>query len=64
MTQPAAVPAIRATGLRKTFRSTIGGWLPVGGRDPLGLPIANVAVWTVIFTALAVWGMRRGQERV
>lgn len=34
-----------------------------GAHDPLWLPIANVAAWTVIFTALAVWGMRRGQER-
>lgn len=39
------------------------GWTPAGTHDPLWLPIANVAVWTVIFTALAVWGMRRGQER-
>ena len=41
------------------------GWTAEGGaHDPLWLPLANVAAWTVIFTALAVWGMRRGQERV
>ncbi|MCY7402965.1 MAG: ABC transporter permease [Nocardioides sp.] len=39
------------------------GWTAGGTHDPLWLPIANVAAWTVIFTALAVWGMRRGQER-
>ena len=40
------------------------GWTASDVHDPLWLPIANVAAWTVIFAALAVWGMRRGQERV
>ncbi len=40
------------------------GWTASGSHDPLWLPVANVIAWTVIFTALAVWGMRRGQERV
>ena len=40
------------------------GWTASGSHDPLWLPVANVIGWTVIFTALAVWGMRRGQERV
>jgi ABC-2 type transport system permease protein len=41
------------------------GWLPEGaGHDPAWLMIANVSTWTVIFVALAVWGLRRGRERV
>jgi ABC-2 type transport system permease protein len=40
------------------------GWTGSGTHDPLWLPIANVVAWTVIFSALAVWGMRRGRERV
>ncbi len=39
------------------------GWLPVGGRDPLWLPVANVLAWTVIFAALAMWGVRRSRAR-
>jgi ABC-2 type transport system permease protein len=39
------------------------GWLPVGGRDPLWLPVANVLAWTVIFAALAMWGVRRTRAR-
>lgn len=40
------------------------GWLPNGGHDPLWLPLANVAAWTVIFALLALWGVRRSRERV
>jgi ABC-2 type transport system permease protein len=40
------------------------GWLPSGDHDPLWLPIANVITWTIIFSALAVLGVRRGRERV
>jgi ABC-2 type transport system permease protein len=40
------------------------GWLPSGEHDPLWLPIANVITWTIIFSALAVLGVRRGRERV
>lgn len=39
------------------------GWLPIGGHDPLWLPIANVAAWTVIFSLLAMWGVRRSRAR-
>jgi ABC-2 type transport system permease protein len=39
------------------------GWLPVGGRDPLWLPVANVLAWTVIFSLLALWGVRRSRAR-
>jgi ABC-2 type transport system permease protein len=39
------------------------GWLPIGGRDPLWLPVANVLAWTVIFAALAMWGVRRSRAR-
>ena len=39
------------------------GWLPVDGRDPLWLPVANVLAWTVIFSLLAVWGVRRSRAR-
>ena len=39
------------------------GWLPDGGRDPLWLPVANVLAWTVIFSLLAVWGVRRTRAR-
>jgi ABC-2 type transport system permease protein len=40
------------------------GWTASGSHDPLWLPVANVLAWTVIFAATAVWGVRRGQERV
>ena len=40
------------------------GWLVLGEHDPLWLPVANVLAWTVIFAALALWGVRRGRERV
>jgi ABC-2 type transport system permease protein len=39
------------------------GWLPVGGQDPLWLPLANVLAWTVIFSLLAMWGVRRSRAR-
>jgi ABC-2 type transport system permease protein len=40
------------------------GYLPMGGgRDPLWLPVANVLAWTVIFAALAMWGVRRSRAR-
>jgi ABC-2 type transport system permease protein len=37
---------------------------PAGAHDPLWLPVANVLVWTVIFAGVALWGLRRGRERV
>lgn len=39
------------------------GRLPSGGRDPLWLPVANVLAWTVIFSLLAMWGVRRSRAR-
>lgn len=39
------------------------GWLPVGGQDPLWLPVANVLTWTAIFSLLALWGVRRSRAR-
>lgn len=39
------------------------GHLPVGGRDPLWLPVANVLAWTVIFGLMALWGVRRSRAR-
>ncbi|MDR7253349.1 ABC-2 type transport system permease protein [Nocardioides sp. BE266] len=39
------------------------GHLPMGGRDPLWLPVANVLAWTVIFSLLALWGVRRSRAR-
>jgi ABC-2 type transport system permease protein len=39
------------------------GW-SASSHDPLWLPLANVLGWTAIFTLTAVWGLRRGQERV
>ncbi|MBC2931859.1 ABC transporter permease [Nocardioides sp. zg-1228] len=39
------------------------GWLMMGDRDPLWLPIANVLAWTVIFALLALWGVRRSRAR-
>jgi ABC-2 type transport system permease protein len=39
------------------------GWLPVGGQDPLWLPVANVLAWTVVFSLLAIWGVRRSRAR-
>ena len=40
------------------------GWTGSGSHDPLWLPIANVAAWTVIFTLVAVVATRRARERV
>lgn len=41
------------------------GNLPMeAGHDSVWLLLANVCAWTVIFAALAVWGLRRRQERV
>ena len=40
------------------------GWVPGGTHDPLWFPVANVLAWTFLFTLTAVWGVRRGQERV
>ena len=40
------------------------GWGPGGVHDPLWIPVANVLAWTVIFAGVALWGLRRGQERV
>ena len=40
-----------------------GGSLPTGGQDPLWLPVANVLAWTVIFSLLAMWGVRRSRAR-
>jgi ABC-2 type transport system permease protein len=37
---------------------------PAGVHDPLWLPVANVLAWTVIFAGVALWGLRRGRERV
>jgi ABC-2 type transport system permease protein len=34
------------------------------GHDPVWLLLANVVSWTVIFAALALWGLRRRRERV
>lgn len=39
------------------------GYLPAGGRDPLWLPVANVLAWTLIFSLLALWGVRRSRSR-
>ena len=39
------------------------GYLPIDGRDPLWLPVANVLAWTVIFSLLALWGVRRSRAR-
>lgn len=35
-----------------------------GSHEPLWLPVANVLAWTMIFAGLALWGVRRGRERV
>ena len=41
------------------------GYLPNGaGTDQLWMLLANVGAWTIIFAALAVWGLRRRRERV
>ncbi len=41
------------------------GHLPdASGQDSVWLLLANVCAWTVIFAALAVWGLRRRRERV
>ncbi|MGH3506986.1 MAG: ABC transporter permease [Nocardioidaceae bacterium] len=41
------------------------GYLPDdAGHDSVWLLLANVCSWTVIFAALAVWGLRRRRERV
>ena len=39
------------------------GRLPLGGHDPLWLPVANVLAWTVLFSLLALWGLRRSRAR-
>lgn len=39
------------------------GHLPLGGSDPLWLPVANVLAWTVIFGLVALWGVRRSRAR-
>lgn len=39
------------------------GHLPMGGHDPLWLPVANVLAWTVIFSLVAMWGLRRSRAR-
>ena len=39
------------------------GFLPDGSRDPLWLPVTNVAVWAVVFGVLATVLVRRGRER-
>jgi ABC-2 type transport system permease protein len=42
-----------------------GGDLPIdAGHDSLWLLLTSVGSWTVIFAALAVWGLRRRRERV
>ena len=40
------------------------GHLPTDGRDPLWLPVANVLAWTIVFSLLALWGVRRSRARV
>lgn len=41
------------------------GYLPNdAGHNSVWLMLANVCAWTVIFAALAVWGLRRRRERV
>ena len=40
------------------------GWSANGSHDALWVPVANVLAWTVIFSLVAGWGVRRGQERV
>jgi ABC-2 type transport system permease protein len=40
------------------------GWTPADTHDPLWLAVANVLAWTVIFAGVALWGLRRGRERV
>jgi ABC-2 type transport system permease protein len=41
------------------------GWLPDdAGQDSVWLLLANVCAWTVIFAAMAIWGLRRRRERV
>lgn len=37
------------------------GWL--AGIEPLWQPLANMAVWTVLLAALALWAVRRGRAR-
>jgi ABC-2 type transport system permease protein len=39
------------------------GHLVLGGQDPLWLPVANVLAWTVLFSLLAMWGVRRSRAR-
>jgi ABC-2 type transport system permease protein len=39
------------------------GWTAGGEHDPLWLPVANVAAWTVIFAMVAVLGVRRSRAR-
>jgi ABC-2 type transport system permease protein len=41
------------------------GYLPMdAGHDSVWLLLANVVTWTILFAALAVWGLRRRQQRV
>ena len=49
--RPGALPAHRRAGC------------PSAGSDPLWLPVANVLAWTVIFSLLALWGVRRSRAR-
>jgi ABC-2 type transport system permease protein len=39
------------------------GELVFGDPDPLWMPIMSVIVWTIVFTGIAAWGMRRSKER-
>jgi ABC-2 type transport system permease protein len=39
------------------------GYLTDGSRDPLWVPVLNVAVWLTIFSVGAVYFVRRGRER-
>ena len=39
------------------------GWTAGGEHDPLWLPVAIVAAWTVIFAMVAVLGVRRSRAR-
>ncbi|GAB2460710.1 ABC transporter permease [Streptosporangium sandarakinum] len=49
------------------FLPTRGGaelvWAAVGGPAPRALPLAMLAVWTVVAGALAVWAYRRDEGR-
>lgn len=41
-----------------------GGRLSDGSQEAVWLAVANVLVWMVIFAGLALWGVRRGRERL